>query len=146
LALINDVLDLSKIEADRLQIETIPCSPHQIIADAVSVLRVAAADKGIGLEYRWESPVPERILSDPYRLKQLLLNLIGNAVKFTDQGSVLVVARTERRGDLPALTIEVRDTGIGIAQEKLDAIFHPFVHADQSVTRRYGGKMGRAPV
>ncbi|HAN97656.1 MAG TPA: hypothetical protein DCQ98_09615 [Planctomycetaceae bacterium] len=139
LALINDVLDLSKIEADRLQIETIPCSPHQIIADAVSVLRVAAADKGIGLEYRWESPVPERILSDPYRLKQLLLNLIGNAVKFTDQGSVLVVARTERRGDLPALTIEVRDTGIGIAQEKLDAIFQPFVQADQSVTRRYGG-------
>lgn len=139
LALINDVLDLSKIEADQLHVEAIPCSPHQILSDIVSVLRVGATEKGVGLDYRWESEIPGTIHTDPYRLKQLLLNLVGNAIKFTDQGAVLIVARVDRTPAEPQLVIEVRDTGIGIPQEKLDAVFHPFVQADDSVTRKYGG-------
>ncbi|QDU58756.1 response regulator [Aeoliella mucimassa] len=139
LALINDVLDISKIEADQLQVENIAYSPHQIISETISVLRVAATEKGIGLDYRWESTIPSTIETDPYRLKQLLLNLVGNAIKFTDQGSVVVVARIESAAENPELVVEVRDTGIGIAQEKLDAIFQPFVQADDTVTRKYGG-------
>ncbi len=139
LALINDVLDLSKIEADRLSIESIPCSPHHVIAETVSVLRVSAREKGINLDYRWESGVPETIQTDPYRFKQLLLNLVGNAIKFTSQGSVLIVVRLDASGAAPALVVEVRDTGIGIAPEKIDAIFQPFVQADDSVTRQFGG-------
>jgi CheY-like chemotaxis protein/HPt (histidine-containing phosphotransfer) domain-containing protein len=137
--LINDVLDLSKIEAEQLTIESIPCSPQQIISETVSVLRVGATEKGIGLDYRWDSAIPKTIHTDPYRLKQLLLNLVGNAIKFTDQGSVLIVARVEREPASPALVIEVRDTGIGIAQDKLALVFQPFVQADDSVTRKYGG-------
>ncbi|QDV76086.1 hybrid sensor histidine kinase/response regulator [Botrimarina mediterranea] len=139
LALINDVLDLSKIEADQLSVESIACSPHQVISETVSVLRVTAHEKGINLDYRWESGVPETIHTDPYRFKQLLLNLVGNAVKFTSQGSVMIVARVETSAAEPTLTVEVRDTGIGIAQDKIDAIFQPFVQADDSVTRRFGG-------
>jgi signal transduction histidine kinase/CheY-like chemotaxis protein len=139
LTLINDVLDLSKIEAGQMSIQSVPCSPHQIISDTVSVLRVTAAEKGINLDYRWDSPVPDTIRTDPYRLKQLLLNIVGNAVKFTDQGSVLIVSRITENEYSANFHIEVRDTGIGIAPDKLDAIFKPFVQADDSVTRKYGG-------
>jgi signal transduction histidine kinase/CheY-like chemotaxis protein/HPt (histidine-containing phosphotransfer) domain-containing protein len=139
LALINDVLDLSKIEADQLSVESIPCSPHQVISETVSVLRVGAQEKGINLDYRWESGVPQTIHTDPYRFKQLLLNLVGNAVKFTSQGSVLIIAKLETSGAEPHLVVEVRDTGIGIPKDKIDAIFQPFVQADDSVTRRFGG-------
>ncbi|HEV7281812.1 MAG TPA: response regulator [Pirellulaceae bacterium] len=139
LTLINDVLDLSKIEADQLSVESIPCSPHQIISETVSVLRVSATEKGIGLHYRWDGPVPQALQTDPYRYKQLLLNLVGNAIKFTDQGSVMIVARVDREGSEPELLVEVRDTGIGIPEDKLEAVFQPFVQADDSVTRRYGG-------
>ncbi|MCD0460095.1 PAS domain S-box protein [Roseiconus lacunae] len=139
LTLINDVLDLSKIEAECLSVESISCSPHQVLSDTVSVLRVGAMEKGISLDYRWESAVPEFIVSDPYRLKQLLLNLVGNAIKFTDQGSVLIVASLDKAASQPELIFEIRDTGIGIPQEKLDAVFQPFTQADDTVTRKYGG-------
>jgi CheY-like chemotaxis protein/HPt (histidine-containing phosphotransfer) domain-containing protein len=139
LALINDILDISKIEADQINVESIPCCPQQIIAEAVSVLRVGAMEKGIGLDYRWEGAIPKVIHTDPYRFKQLLLNLVGNAIKFTHQGAVLIVARIDRSADNPALVVEVSDTGIGIPLEKLSLIFQPFVQADDSVTRRYGG-------
>ncbi|MBI1346255.1 PAS domain S-box protein [bacterium] len=137
--LINDVLDLSKIEADQLQVEAIRCSPDRVLCDAVSVLRVAAMEKGIGLDYRWDSHVPEAIVTDPYRLKQLLLNLIGNAIKFTDQGAVVVVSRIEEIANESELVVEVRDTGIGIPPDKLTTIFSPFTQADNTVTRKYGG-------
>lgn len=119
--------------------EAIPCSPHQSIAETVSLLRVRAAEKGISLSYRWEGAIPESIHTDPYRLKQVLMNLVGNAIKFTEQGSVLIVGRLDQRGEAPILEIEVRDTGVGIPEEKMDEIFKPFVQADNSVTRRYGG-------
>ncbi len=108
LGLINDVLDLSKIEAGRMQVERVSCSPQQIVADIVSVLRVRANEKGIGLEYRWEKGVPETVATDPQRLRQLLVNLVSNAVKFTAEGSVRVVGRCvgwdcldSRAGDCP---------------------------------------------
>ena len=139
LTLINDILDISKIEAGHLLVETVRCSPHQIIAEVVSVLRVPAQEKGVCLDYRWESGVPESILSDPLRLKQLLMNLLGNAIKFTEQGSVIVVASLDANKDAQLLHIEVRDTGMGIAADKLDMIFEPFAQADSSVTRKHGG-------
>jgi signal transduction histidine kinase/CheY-like chemotaxis protein/HPt (histidine-containing phosphotransfer) domain-containing protein len=138
LQLLNDVLDISKIEAGQMQIETISCSPHQLLAEVISVLRVPARKRGITLDYRWESGIPETIQSDPHRLKQLLMNLVNNAIKFTDEGSVLVVAKL-LDGKRPMIQFQVRDTGIGIPPEKLETIFHPFVQADNSVTRKYGG-------
>lgn len=139
LTLINDILDLSKIEAGQMTVESIVCSPHQAIAETVSVLRVRAVEKGIALDYRWDGKFPETITTDPYRLKQLLMNLVGNAIKFTDQGSVLIVGRLEQNRDKSELVIEVRDTGIGIPEEKQTEIFEPFVQADNSVTRKFGG-------
>jgi CheY-like chemotaxis protein/HPt (histidine-containing phosphotransfer) domain-containing protein len=120
-------------------VELVPCSPHQVIAETVSVLRVRASEKGITLDYRWEGLIPETINTDPYRLKQLLMNLVGNGIKFTDQGSVLIVGRLDQSRTDAELVIDVRDTGIGIPQEKWEEIFAPFVQADNSVTRKYGG-------
>ena len=139
LELINDVLDLSKIEAQQLQVELIDCSPHQIISQVVSALRVKAQERGIALEYRWTSRIPQTIKSDPCRLEQLLINLVGNAIKFSRHGHVSIVATVEARGDDGRLKIEVSDTGVGIPADKLDAIFEPFVQADSSVTRKFGG-------
>ncbi|MEX2172542.1 MAG: response regulator [Pirellulales bacterium] len=139
LTLINDILDISKIEAGHLLVENVRCSPHQIIAEVVSVLRVPAQEKGLCLDYRWESGIPESIMSDPFRLKQLLMNLLGNAIKFTEQGSVIVVASLDATTVSQLLRIEVRDTGMGIPSDKLDMIFEPFAQADSSVTRKHGG-------
>jgi PAS domain S-box-containing protein len=139
LTLINDILDLSKIEADRLVIEEIPCSPHEIISDIISVLRVRALEKGLSLEYRWISGVPETISTDPARFRQLLMNLVSNAVKFTQKGGVEVLVKLMPDEPDPHLVVQVRDTGVGIPQSKYDAIFDPFVQADNSVTRKFGG-------
>ena len=139
LTLIDDILDLSKIEAGRMEMAIVPCSPHSVFADVLSVLRVRAAEKGLSLECRWESEVPESIQTDPARLRQLLMNLVGNAIKFTEHGSVLVVATVAVDQQEPRMVIEVRDTGIGIDPENLERIFLPFDQADGSITRRFGG-------
>jgi signal transduction histidine kinase/CheY-like chemotaxis protein/HPt (histidine-containing phosphotransfer) domain-containing protein len=139
LELINDILDISKIEAGQLQVEDISFSPHQVMAEVVSVMRVPAQKKGITLDYRWESGVPAYVRSDPHRLKQLLMNLMNNAIKFTSEGSVMLIAKIEDTKPNGRLRLEVRDSGIGIPADKLDTIFQPFVQADSSVTRKYGG-------
>lgn len=139
LELINGILDLSKIEAGQMELERRRFSPDHIIADALSVMHVKAAEKGLELTYQWSTGVPETIENDEARMRQALINLIGNAIKFTDKGGVHVSGRliVER---MPAmLEISVRDTGIGIPQDKLETIFEPFVQADASVTRRFGG-------
>lgn len=136
--LINDVLDLSKIEAGRMEVERIPLSPHDVISEVVSVLRVRAQEKGLSIGYEWSTGLPDRIESDPARLRQLLMNLIGNAIKFTEKGSIRVVAGMTKALQAQ-LQIDVIDSGIGIPEEKLDTIFEPFTQADTSVTRRFGG-------
>jgi signal transduction histidine kinase/ActR/RegA family two-component response regulator len=139
LALVNDLLDLAKIEANQIQIENILCSPRQIVADVMSSLNVRARERGIGLDCKWSGKIPDQIESDPHRIKQLLMNLVGNAIKFTRDGFVTIDVDVETRGTMGLLRFAVTDSGIGIAPEKLQSIFDPFVQADSSVTRRFGG-------
>ncbi|MCA9092316.1 MAG: HAMP domain-containing protein, partial [Planctomycetaceae bacterium] len=137
LTLINDILDLSKIEAGQMVYESIRFSPDQVISEVFSVMRAKIEEKSLRLEYDWATPIPATILSDESRFRQLLFNLVGNAVKFTTVGHVTLTARLLRSEEL--LEFEVADTGIGIPQDKLTALFQPFVQADSSVTRRFGG-------
>ncbi len=139
LELIDDVLDLSKIEANRMEFEQIVCSPGRIVAEVVSLLRVRAQEKRLSLEAEWPDGVPATIRTDPVRLKQLLMNLVGNAIKFTESGGVRIVGRLIGPRRRPQMAFDVVDTGIGIPAEKLDKIFEAFVQADSSVTRRFGG-------
>jgi PAS domain S-box-containing protein len=138
LELINDILDLSKIEAGGLKVERIPCAPSQILRDVIQVLAVKAREKSITLEYEFANAIPETILSDPARLRQILTNLIGNSIKFTEEGGIKVVVGLSA-GARPQLSMAVIDTGIGVAEDKQKAIFDPFVQADTSVTRKFGG-------
>ena len=137
LGLISNILDLSKIEAGCMTIENIPVSPHQLVADVVSITRVNALAKGLGLDYNWIGPVPKRVMTDPAKLRQLLINLIGNAIKFTERGGVHVIVRLAV--NQRSLQIQVIDSGIGIPADKQNTIFTPFSQADASMTRRFGG-------
>jgi PAS domain S-box-containing protein len=139
LNLINDILDLSKVESGRLDVERIQCAPIQLIHEAVTVLRGQAERKGISLTYDAPDGLPETIATDPVRFRQLITNLVGNAIKFTEHGGVRVIARLMDNRRRPRLLVEVVDTGIGIPPDTLDKIFEPFVQADSSVTRRFGG-------
>jgi PAS domain S-box-containing protein len=141
LSLINDILDLSKVEAGQLEVERIDCAPHRVIAEVVDALSVRAAEKRIGLRREVEGPVPATIQGDPSRLRQVITNLVGNAIKFTETGEVVVSERwiPARAGRPAALRIAVRDSGIGIPADKLGAIFEPFVQAESSTARRFGG-------
>jgi PAS domain S-box-containing protein len=145
LTIINDILDLSKIEAGRLQIETLPCSPVQLLAEVESLMRVRATEKGLSLTVEFPTPIPERIYTDPTRLRQILINLVGNAVKFTETGGVRVTVRYPAgTNDTPAahapqIEFEVRDTGIGMTPEQMQRLFQPFTQADTSTSRRFGG-------
>ncbi|MDB4964593.1 MAG: histidine kinase [Myxococcales bacterium] len=140
LSVLNHILDLSKIEAGKLTLERIECSPSQLLNEVASLMRVRATEKKLEFELRYETPIPERIDSDPTRIRQILLNLVTNAVKFTERGKVEIVVRweeTEVGG--PRLVVDVIDTGIGIDTENLAKLFQPFMQGDPSVTRRYGG-------
>jgi signal transduction histidine kinase/ActR/RegA family two-component response regulator len=139
LELINDILDLSKIEAGQMRIERLACSPSEIIASVMSALRVRAQQKGLRFECQWRGMLPATIETDPLRVKQLLLNLLGNALKFTSHGEVRLVVSSAGTPDTPLLCLEVSDTGIGIAPDKLKGVFDAFVQGDNSVTREYGG-------
>ena len=139
LELINGILDLSKVESGRLEIESVECQPHRIINEVIEVLSVRARDKGVALRFVADGPVPLQRSLDATRLRQIVTNLVGNAIKFTDQGEVVVVERWRDDATAPRLEIDVRDSGIGIPDDKLGAIFEPFVQAEGSTTRRYGG-------
>ena len=141
LSLINDILDLSKIEAGRMSVETEPCSPVAVVADVASIMRVRADERGISLLVECIGPIPETIHTDESRLRQALTNLVGNAIKFTEQGTVRILADflPDWHGDRPAVRIQVIDTGIGISEDKILGLFDPFVQADASTTRQYGG-------
>lgn len=140
LQVINDILDISKIEAGGMQIEPIACSPWQVVAEVESMMRVRAQEKGIGLEVRFEDEVPEMILSDPTRLRQILLNLLGNAIKFTKAGRVrMTISCGGVEGEHRTLVFSITDTGIGMTAEQLTRLFQPFMQADTSTTRLFGG-------
>ena len=140
LGLLNDILDFSKIEAGRMELESIPFSVRECLAGAVRTLEFLARDKSLALSWIVDPGVPDSLLGDPSRLRQVLLNLINNALKFTTAGSVHVHSMLEREHEGKALIrFEVTDTGIGLSAEQRNVIFEPFRQADGSVTRRYGG-------
>ncbi len=145
LRIINDLLDLSKIEAGRMEIESIAFSPRKVVEDVTRTLVPLARTKGLNLSATGLDALPAAAMGDPARLRQVLLNLVGNAVKFTHAGhvsvdaSVMPTTATDGRGELQRVRFAVRDTGIGIPPEKRTAIFEPFVQADTSTTREYGG-------
>ncbi|MFG0252801.1 MAG: PAS domain S-box protein, partial [Phycisphaerales bacterium JB038] len=140
LSIINDILDISKIEAGKMRLEAAPTSIWTVATEVVSLMRVRAQAKGIRLDLIFEGPLPRQIRSDPMRIRQILLNLVGNAIKFTERGSVRLVVREQRRGEShPRLAFDVIDTGIGIAADRLPLLFQPFTQADSSMSRRFGG-------
>jgi two-component system, sensor histidine kinase and response regulator len=140
LGVINDILDFSKIEAGKLDLEAIPFSLPDRLGDVAKALALRAHHKGLELACHVGSAVPDALVGDPGRLGQVVTNLVGNAIKFTEQGEVVAhVEIMERTDDDVCLHFAVRDSGIGIPTEKLGAIFTPFEQADNSMTRRFGG-------
>ncbi|BDE06479.1 hypothetical protein WPS_17550 [Vulcanimicrobium alpinum] len=140
LGIVNDILDFSKIEAGRMELEAAPFSPLVAVENATDILAAAARKKGLSLSTFVAPDVPQRVIGDADRLRQVLLNLLGNAVKFTAEGSVSVRAVVERiDGEDAVMHFSVTDTGPGIAPELADRLFEPFRQADQSTRRRYGG-------
>ncbi len=140
LRVINDILDFSKIESGKLDMENIDFDLHACMAESMEVLSPSAHQKGLELAYYIEPEVPQRLTGDPGRLRQVLLNLVGNAIKFTERGEVFVKAkvRTSEAARI-VLAFSVTDTGIGIPPDKLSTLFQPFTQADTSMSRRYGG-------
>lgn len=140
LTVINDILDLTKIEAGRLDFESIDFLLDQTVQDVQLAMALSAQQKNLDLRCEIDPGVPRHLVGDPNRLQQILTNLIGNAIKFTSQGSVrLLVSTVQEQKDAATLRFEVHDTGIGMSQETQEKLFTPFTQADSSTTRRYGG-------
>ncbi|TAK87857.1 MAG: PAS domain-containing sensor histidine kinase [Aquabacterium sp.] len=139
LELVNDILDLSKVESGRLELERTRFPAHAVIAEVVQAMGVKAQEKGITLELGFLQALPASIDNDASRLRQIVTNLIGNAIKFTQQGGVQVSLGLRKVSGGARYVIEVRDSGIGIPADKLDSVFEPFVQAESSTTRRFGG-------
>ncbi len=138
--LVNDILDLSKIESERVELEYSDCSPFELIDGVVSMMRVRAKERDLALAAEYHGPCPERVRVDPLRIRQILINLLGNALKFTSEGGVRLVVRFDGSGtESGRMTIRVIDTGIGMTPDQKDRLFQPFVQADTSMTRRFGG-------
>jgi signal transduction histidine kinase/ligand-binding sensor domain-containing protein/CheY-like chemotaxis protein len=141
LSVINDVLDFSKIEAGRLDLDAMEFNPRELLRDTIKAMEVLAQNKSLALTFTCDDCVPSRLVGDPVRLRQLLINLVGNAIKFTGHGGVEagMSATVHATGHDVELQVTVRDSGIGIPEEKQKMIFEPFRQADGSTSRRYGG-------
>jgi signal transduction histidine kinase/DNA-binding NarL/FixJ family response regulator len=141
LALINDILDLSKIEAGKMSVDRVLCNPAAVVGEVASMLSHRAEEKGLSLEVKFDGPIPKNIQTDPTRLRQVLINLVANAVKFTKQGGVTlnVSITPSLRDEKPLLQVKITDTGIGITPEQQASLFKPFVQGDPSITRQFGG-------
>ena len=138
--IVNDILDLSKIEAGKLKLDEEECDLPELFIGINSIMRPRTVGKGLKFEVRLVSEVPRRVRMDPTRMRQILLNLVGNAVKFTEQGRIEIAASVIREGfKSHTLQIDIQDTGVGINQAKAELLFSPFTQADSSVTRRFGG-------
>ncbi len=140
LRVIDDILDFSKIEAGRMAVESVRTDVRRTIEDVRALMSPQAAQKNLALHVRVDPAIPPRVMSDPQRLRQCLVNLVGNAIKFTQAGSVTIVVRQvpQAQGE-PMTRFEVRDTGIGIDATAMSRLFEPFVQADSSTTRNFGG-------
>ncbi|QDU37076.1 Autoinducer 2 sensor kinase/phosphatase LuxQ [Maioricimonas rarisocia] len=140
LEIINDILDLAKVEAGRVEIERKPVDLPRLVTDVANLMRVRAEEKHLPLVIRTEGRVPEAIRSDALRLRQILINLLGNAIKFTDDGSVTLTVSCRDVGERDCrVRFDISDTGIGMSPEQLARLFQPFTQADSTTTRRYGG-------
>ena len=138
--MINDILDFSKIEAGKLDLDRIPFSLRERIGDTMKSLAYRAQAKGLELACRIHPDVPERLMGDPARLSQVVVNLVGNATKFTDRGEiVLEVFAESRTAESVMLQFEVRDSGVGIPADQLDQVFEAFTQVDMSATRKHEG-------
>lgn len=137
--IISDILDLSKVEVGRLDIEKKSVEINEILTDVTALLSLKASEKGVGLTVMSEGAVPERITTDPMRLRQILLNVVGNAIKFTDRGSVSIKIRQESGMAQKLLAFDVTDTGLGISENEARQLFKPFTQIDGQLTRKYGG-------
>jgi len=138
LLLINDLLDFSKIEAGQLSLESVPMDLREVVDDVAEILGRQALDKGLELVVAYDAAAPRALRGDPGRLRQIVMNLVGNAVKFTAEGHVRIHVRPDEETEGSVL-LAVEDTGIGIPEDKLGAIFEKFEQADTSTTRKYGG-------
>ena len=139
LAIINDILDMERIASGKLPIEIVESSMREVVGEVVDLMRVRANAKGLAVEVRQEASLPERLRTDPMRVRQVLVNLLGNAIKFTEQGGISLSIGEAFEGSRRMLAIRVADTGPGIRVEQLDRIFEPFTQADSSSARRHGG-------
>ena len=135
--MVNDVLDISKIEAGKLDVETVTVSPLEVVKDSLCIIESKAADRGLQIQLEYELPLPQTIQTDPLRLKQILLNLCANAVKFTETGGITIELGFD--ANTRHMVFWVRDTGIGMTGEQVDKVFLPFQQADKSTSRSYGG-------
>lgn len=140
LRIINDILDYSKIESGKLGFESVGFSPKQLLNEVVLLMQPAAADKGLTIQTEISSAVPSICIGDPVRLRQIVINLVANAIKFTEKGEINIRFAAVQKGvDAVSLQVTVQDTGIGIGEEKLKTIFNEFEQADTSNARKYGG-------
>lgn len=135
--IINDILDISKVEAEKLEIENIKVSPFEIIDDVKSLITLIAQEKGLSFSVEYDFPIPEMISTDPVRFKQIMINLCANAIKFTKKGGVNLNVSCDFDKEL--LIISIKDTGIGLSTEQMVKLFNPFTQADSSTSRQYGG-------
>jgi CheY-like chemotaxis protein len=145
LTIINDILDISKIEAGKMGVEKIKTDPIAIVSDVVDLMRERAESRGLRLDVEYRGNIPQTILSDPTRLRQILLNLVGNAIKFTSKGNVRIVTQLVEGSEdakpsgKPMLRLDVFDTGIGMSPEQMAGLFQSFTQADSTTTRKFGG-------
>lgn len=137
LSLVNDILDLSKIEAGKVQVDAITFSPRKLVEEVCSLMHVRAVDNGLELFAEFTTMLPREMQSDPIRIRQILINLVGNAIKFTEVGNVRVVSSFDQ--DRGEIRVAVIDTGIGIRSDQLNKLFQPFEQADATIVRKYGG-------
>ena len=140
LKVINDILDLSKIEAEKMTLEAIATSPAAVLEEVAALMQVRAAEKGLSLRLSRGEALPAKVMLDPTRLKQVLMNLVGNAIKFTSAGTVAIDARYQPLNPMEGkLILAVSDSGIGMSDEVIARLFQPFEQADVSTTRQFGG-------
>ena len=140
MGIINDILDFSRIDAGKMNIRVAPCELRQVLSEVVGLLSVRAAAKGLRLNLVYPTGVPSHVVADGLRIRQVMMNLVGNAIKFTETGSIEIRAESKPASETEAIfTLTVKDTGIGIPADKLDSIFDKFTQVDGSMTRTYGG-------